>query len=287
MHLPSTAAKRELMLAGPQTTPQAAPAPHRTCITLAAPLVPSGRSRWRRSSTTCWSRWRAAATLPAAPTQVCPLRPLCSLRPCCARIIACHPPACCIQAQAQAQPHRSRVVQHQPLPFLPTPCCPDPADLALTQHMLYSPLTDCVHMTGGTATHDAIVWGGSPAEQARRRAASDPLLKVRLPAAELLRITPSWRRAMAGLHGWVTGGALQAGGFPCRTLAIPRPRDRCPARTALPCAVRLFLRRLTPSTGWAALQPGRPNIHPTPTASLPANRPGLQPRCPSPASWAA
>lgn len=52
------------------------------------------------------------------------------------------------------------------------------AELAVTQHMLYSPLTDCVHMTGGTATHDAIVWGADPAEQARRRAANDPLLKV-------------------------------------------------------------------------------------------------------------
>lgn len=45
--------------------------------------------------------------------------------------------------------------------------------------MLYSPLTDCVHMTGGTATHDAIVWGADPEEQARRRVANDPLLKVR------------------------------------------------------------------------------------------------------------
>lgn len=44
--------------------------------------------------------------------------------------------------------------------------------------MLYSPLTDCVHMTGGTATHDAIVWGSDPEEAARRRAAGDPLLKV-------------------------------------------------------------------------------------------------------------
>jgi hypothetical protein len=51
-------------------------------------------------------------------------------------------------------------------------------ELSVTQRMLYSPLTDAVHMTGGTATHDAIVWGGDPAEQARRRAANDPLLKV-------------------------------------------------------------------------------------------------------------
>ncbi|KAL4457777.1 hypothetical protein ABPG75_012642 [Micractinium tetrahymenae] len=62
-------------------------------------------------------------------------------------------------------------------------------ELAVTQHMLYSPLTDCVHMTGGTATHDAIVWGGDPAEQARRRAANDPLLKVPI-TSELGCVTP-------------------------------------------------------------------------------------------------
>jgi hypothetical protein len=75
------------------------------------------------------------------------------------------------------------------LQLLNTRLCPHPthpslllvaaAELAVTQHMLYSPLTDCVHMTGGTATHDAIVWGADPAEQARRRAANDPVLKVR------------------------------------------------------------------------------------------------------------
>lgn len=62
-------------------------------------------------------------------------------------------------------------------------------ELAVTQHMLYSPLTDCVHMTGGTATHDAIVWGADPAEQARRRAANDPLLKVPM-TSELGCVTP-------------------------------------------------------------------------------------------------
>ncbi|PSC71464.1 NAD-dependent aldehyde dehydrogenase [Micractinium conductrix] len=62
-------------------------------------------------------------------------------------------------------------------------------DLAATQRLLYSPLTDCVHMTGGTATHDAIVWGSDPAEQARRRAANDPLLKVPI-TSELGCVTP-------------------------------------------------------------------------------------------------
>eukprot|EP00198_Chlamydomonas_reinhardtii_P001445 XP_001690781.1 tRNA (uracil-5-)-methyltransferase [Chlamydomonas reinhardtii] len=44
-------------------------------------------------------------------------------------------------------------------------------------------------MTGGTATHDAIVWGSTPEEQARRRAADDPVLKVPI-TSELGCITP-------------------------------------------------------------------------------------------------
>lgn len=44
-------------------------------------------------------------------------------------------------------------------------------------------------LTGGTATHDAIVWGGSPEEQAARRAANDPLLRVPM-TSELGCVTP-------------------------------------------------------------------------------------------------
>lgn len=72
--------------------------------------------------------------------------------------------------------------------------------LEVTQRMLYSPLTDCVHMTGGTATHDAIVWGSDPAEQARRRADNDPLLKVLYPSAAPRPWEPC-RRGCASL-GW-------------------------------------------------------------------------------------
>ncbi len=50
--------------------------------------------------------------------------------------------------------------------------------MADTQALLYHPLVECVHLTGGTATHDAIVWGDTPEEQQRRRAANDPKLKV-------------------------------------------------------------------------------------------------------------
>lgn len=62
-------------------------------------------------------------------------------------------------------------------------------DIAVAQRLLYSPLTDCVHMTGGGATHDAIVWGASPEEQARRKAENNPLLKVPI-TSELGCVSP-------------------------------------------------------------------------------------------------
>ncbi|MEE8395272.1 MAG: aldehyde dehydrogenase family protein [bacterium] len=48
---------------------------------------------------------------------------------------------------------------------------------------------DDVHITGAIATHDAIVWGAEPAEQARRRAADDPLLKKPI-SSELGNVSP-------------------------------------------------------------------------------------------------
>lgn len=51
--------------------------------------------------------------------------------------------------------------------------------LPATQRLLYHPLADCACMTGGNATHDAIVWGPTPEEREQRKAADDPLLKVR------------------------------------------------------------------------------------------------------------
>ncbi len=50
-------------------------------------------------------------------------------------------------------------------------------------------LVDSVHITGSDRTHDAIVWGGNPDEQARRKAAADPILKKPI-TSELGCVTP-------------------------------------------------------------------------------------------------
>ena len=63
------------------------------------------------------------------------------------------------------------------------------ADLNETQELLHSPLVDCVHMTGGTHTHDAIVWGHSPDLQAKNKAADTPVLKKTI-SSELGCVTP-------------------------------------------------------------------------------------------------
>lgn len=48
---------------------------------------------------------------------------------------------------------------------------------------------DDVHVTGSTATHDAIVWGSDPAEQVSRKLANDPLLQKPV-TSELGNVTP-------------------------------------------------------------------------------------------------
>ena len=56
-------------------------------------------------------------------------------------------------------------------------------------HLADHPRVDTLHVTGSDRTYDAIVWGGDPAEQQRRKAANDP--QNRRPfTAELGCVTP-------------------------------------------------------------------------------------------------
>lgn len=56
-------------------------------------------------------------------------------------------------------------------------------------HIVSHPKVDTIHMTGSDRTHDAIVWGRSPEEQARRKAANDPLITKPI-SSELGAVTP-------------------------------------------------------------------------------------------------
>ncbi len=62
-------------------------------------------------------------------------------------------------------------------------------DLEETHTLLHSPLVDRVHMTGGTKTHDAIVWGKSPELQQQNKAAGTPVLNKPM-SSELGCVTP-------------------------------------------------------------------------------------------------
>ena len=61
------------------------------------------------------------------------------------------------------------------------------ADIPTTQALIYSQMTDVVHLTGGTNTHDAIVWGTKDPETCR--ANNEPVLKAQM-FAELGAVTP-------------------------------------------------------------------------------------------------
>ena len=63
------------------------------------------------------------------------------------------------------------------------------ADLDETQDLLHSTMVDCVHMTGGTHTHDAIVWGDTPDLQAKNKAAGTPVMRKPI-SSELGCVTP-------------------------------------------------------------------------------------------------
>jgi acyl-CoA reductase-like NAD-dependent aldehyde dehydrogenase len=57
------------------------------------------------------------------------------------------------------------------------------------QCLVHHPAVDEVHMTGSAAVHDRIVWGDTPEEQSRRRAAHAPKIAKRI-TSELGCVTP-------------------------------------------------------------------------------------------------
>ncbi|MGF1464829.1 MAG: aldehyde dehydrogenase family protein [Sandaracinaceae bacterium] len=57
------------------------------------------------------------------------------------------------------------------------------------QRLVHHPEVSSVHITGSDRTHDAIVWGSDPEEQARRKAAQDPILTKPI-TSELGAVTP-------------------------------------------------------------------------------------------------
>ncbi|MBW4694929.1 MAG: aldehyde dehydrogenase family protein [Lyngbya sp. HA4199-MV5] len=60
---------------------------------------------------------------------------------------------------------------------------------ALGAHLCQHPLVETIHITGSHQTHDAIVWGNTPDEQAERKASHQPLMAKPI-TSELGCVTP-------------------------------------------------------------------------------------------------
>lgn len=56
-------------------------------------------------------------------------------------------------------------------------------------HLVHHPRVDTIHMTGSDRTHDAIVWGADPEEQARRKRTGEKLVNKPI-TSELGAVTP-------------------------------------------------------------------------------------------------
>ncbi|MCA9606026.1 MAG: aldehyde dehydrogenase family protein, partial [Myxococcales bacterium] len=57
------------------------------------------------------------------------------------------------------------------------------------EHLVHHPKVDTIHMTGSDRTFDAIVWGGDPEEQAKRKASGQKVVDKPI-SAELGAVTP-------------------------------------------------------------------------------------------------
>jgi acyl-CoA reductase-like NAD-dependent aldehyde dehydrogenase len=104
------------------------------------------------------------------------------------------------------------------------------------KHLVHHPKVDTIHMTGSDRTHDAIVWGGDPEEQARRKRSGERLVDKPI-SSELGAVTPvfvvpgpwsdddlKWQaRHVAGM---VTNNAS----FNCNAAKVLVMADRWPQR---------------------------------------------------------
>jgi len=115
-------------------------------------------------------------------------------------------------------------------------------------HLAHHEGVHSIHMTGSDRTHDAIVWGGSPEEQERRKAADEPLLTKPI-TSELGCVTPlfivpgPWSASEMDFQArHVAAMVAHNGSFNCnaaKVLVVPKDWDK---RDAFLAKVREKLR---------------------------------------------
>lgn len=105
-------------------------------------------------------------------------------------------------------------------------------------HLVHHPKVDTIHMTGSDRTHDCIVWGADPEEQARRKRTGERLVDKPI-SSELGAVTPvfvvpgPWsdddlRFQARHVAGMVTNNAS----FNCNAAKVLVVGDRWPQRAA-------------------------------------------------------
>lgn len=89
------------------------------------------------------------------------------------------------------------------------------------QYLCQHAAIDTIHITGASQTHDAIVWGSTPEEQAHRKAANEPLINKPI-TSELGNVTPvlvvpgEWSSAELNFHARnVASMVVHNGSFNC------------------------------------------------------------------------
>ena len=96
----------------------------------------------------------------------------------------------------------------------------------LGHHLCQHPLVDTIHITGSHQTHDAIVWGGTPAEQAQSKADKQPRMTKPI-TSELGCVTPvivvpgAWSKADIAFQArQIAGMVVHNASFNCAAAKV-------------------------------------------------------------------
>jgi acyl-CoA reductase-like NAD-dependent aldehyde dehydrogenase len=120
------------------------------------------------------------------------------------------------------------------------------------KHLTDHPLVETIHITGSDRTHDLIIWGATPEEQAKNKAAGTPRLQKPI-SSELGCVTPvlvlpgPWSDDdIARQADQVAGMVTQNGSFNCNAAKVVVTWKGWPLREKFMGALEEALRRAPP-----------------------------------------
>ena len=124
------------------------------------------------------------------------------------------------------------------------------------RHVTASDAIDSIHITGSARTHDAIVWGGDPEEQARRKASGDLRFKKEI-TSELGCVTPvvvvpgNWSDAELTYQArHVAAMVTNNAGFNCTSTQVMVTAEGWPQRQAFERKVAEVLGTIPPRVAY-------------------------------------